>query len=121
MTRLMSALVLTVIVAAGTATSFAQNSVAGDWTLTINGPQGVIDTEAVFKQEGENVTGTFSGPTGEATVAGTMNGSTLSLAFNVDTPQGPIDIKMSAEVTGPEMKGVLDFGMGTADFTGKKK
>jgi hypothetical protein len=121
MTRLMAALVLTMIVAAGTATSFAQNSVAGDWTLTINGPQGIIDTEAIFKQEGENVTGTFSGPTGEATVAGTMNGSTLSLAFNVDTPQGPLDIKMSAEVSGPEMKGVLDFGMGTADFTGKKK
>jgi hypothetical protein len=117
----MSALVLTVALAAGVATAFAQNDVSGDWTLTINGPQGVVDTDANFKQDGEKVTGTFSGPTGEAAVAGTMNGSTLSLAFNVDTPQGPIDIKISAEVSGPEMKGILDFGMGTADFTGKKK
>ena len=121
MTRLMSALVLTVIVAAGTATSFAQNSVAGDWTLTIDGPQGIIDSEAVFKQDGENVTGTFSGPTGEATVAGTMNGSTLSLAFSVNTPDGVFDIKLSAEVNRTEMKGTLDYGMGVADFTGKKR
>jgi hypothetical protein len=121
MTRLMSALVLTVAVAAGVATPFAQNDISVAWTLTINSPQGVIDTDANFKQDGEKVTGVFSGPTGEATVAGTMNGSTLSLAFNVDTPQGPIDIKMSAEVTGPDMKGTLDYGMGVADFTGKKK
>lgn len=121
MTRLMSALVLTVIVAAGTATSFAQNSVAGDWTLTIDGPQGIIDSEAVFKQDGENVTGTFSGPTGEATVAGTMNGSTLALAFSVNTPDGVFDIKLSAEVNSTEMKGTLDYGMGVADFTGKRK
>jgi len=39
----------------------------------------------------------------------------------VVTPNGPIDIKMSAEVAGADMKGTLDFGMGTADFTGKKK
>ncbi len=45
----------------------------------------------------------------------------MSLSFSVSTPQGNMDIKMSAEVDGPEMKGMMDFGMGQADFTGKKK
>jgi hypothetical protein len=45
----------------------------------------------------------------------------LTLAFNVVSPQGPLDVTMTAEVTGGDMKGVLDFGMGTADFTGKRK
>ncbi|MCC7179093.1 MAG: hypothetical protein IT177_11950 [Acidobacteria bacterium] len=121
MTRLLSSIALALSLALGAAAAAAQNDISGDWTLTINGPQGVIDTDANFKQDGDKITGTFSGPTGNATVEGTMSGTTLSLAFNVDTPQGPIDVKMSAEVSGTEMKGLLDYGMGTADFTGKRK
>jgi hypothetical protein len=113
--------VASVLVFAATAVPLAQISVAGDWTLTVNGPQGTVDTEASFKQAGEKVTGTFSSQLGETNVEGTMSGSTLSLAFNVVTPNGPIDIRMTAEVNGTEMKGTIDYGMGTADFTGKKK
>ena len=121
MIRLTCALVLALFVFVGVATPFAQNSVAGDWSLTINGPQGAIDSDVTFTQDGDKVTGTMSGPQGESAVSGTMAGSTLTLAFNVVTPNGPIDIKMTAEVAGADMKGMLDFGMGTADFTGKKK
>ncbi|MEZ5285732.1 MAG: hypothetical protein R2712_13185 [Vicinamibacterales bacterium] len=99
----------------------AQSSVAGTWTLVINGPQGVVDSECVLTQQDDKVSGTMTSPAGEANVTGTMNGTTLSLAFNVVTQQGPLDITMTAEVTGSEMKGTLDFGMGTADFTGTKK
>jgi len=112
-----SALILT----AGAAAASTQTSVAGDWALTVNGPQGTVDTDASFKQAGDKVTGTFSSQLGETNVEGTMTGSTLSLAFTVVTPNGPIDIRMTAEVAGSEMKGTIDFGMGTADFTGKKK
>lgn len=120
MIRFLTALALIGLVsAAGVAR--AQQSVAGDWTLTINGPQGSIDTDATFEQSGDKVTGTMSSPMGETSVSGTLSGSTLSIAFNVVTPNGPIDVKMTAEVTGDEMKGTLDFGMGTADFTGRKK
>lgn len=120
MTRLIPSLVLSAALATGVA-AFVQTDVSGDWTLTINGPQGTIDTEASFKQDGEKVTGTLTSPMGQTDVAGSLSGSTLSLAFNVVTQNGPIDIKVTAEISGPEMKGVMDFGMGTADFTGKKK
>ena len=86
-----------------------------------NGPQGTVDTEASFKQAGEKVTGTFSSQLGETNVEGTMTGSTLSLALSVVTQNGPIDIRMTAEVAGADMKGTIDFGMGTANFTGKRK
>ena len=112
-----SALILT----AGVAAASEQTSVAGDWVLTVNGPQGTVDTDASFRQAGDKVTGTFSSQLGETNVEGTMSGSTLSLAFSVVTQNGPIDIRMTAEVAGSEMKGTIDFGMGTADFTGKKK
>ena len=104
-----------------TAAPFAQDDVAGNWELNINGPQGPINANAALKQDGEKVTGTFSGPQGDVDVAGTMKGHTLSLAFSVNTPQGALSITMNGEVEGGSIKGVLDFGMGTADFTGTKK
>jgi hypothetical protein len=119
--RLASLAVSALILIAGAAAASAQTSVAGDWVLTVNGPQGTVDTDASFKQAGDKVTGTFSSQLGETNVEGTMSGSTLSLAFSVVTQNGPIDIRMTAEVAGSEMKGTIDFGMGTADFTGKKK
>jgi len=113
--------VCALILTAGLGSPFAQADVSGTWTLMINGPQGAVDAEATFRQDGDKVTGTMSSMAGETTVAGTLSGSSLSLAFNVVTPNGPIDVKMTAEVSGAEMKGVVDYSMGTADFTGKKK
>ena len=104
-----------------TVSARAQNSVAGSWDLSINGPEGPITAGAVLKQDGDKVTGTISSPQGETQVAGTMTGKTMALAFQVVTPQGNLDIKVTAEVNGAEMKGMIDFGMGQADFTGKKK
>jgi hypothetical protein len=105
-----------------TVTPYAQNNgVAGAWDLTVNGPQGTITVGASFTQDGDKVSGTLSSPQGEVDVSGSVKGKELSLAFTVQTPQGPIDIKMTAEVDGASMKGVMDFGQGTADFTGTRK
>jgi len=99
----------------------AQAGLAGNWDLTINGPQGSITATATMKQDGEKVSGTLTSPQGEVEMAGTMKGTTLTMAFTVQSPNGALDIKVNAEVAGDEMKGMMDFGMGTADFTGKKK
>jgi hypothetical protein len=39
----------------------------------------------------------------------------------VPGPNGNLDIKVNGEVDGTNIKGMIDFGMGQADFTGKKK
>jgi hypothetical protein len=114
-------LALAFVVAQSLVSVSAQTDVSGAWDLTINGPQGTITAGMTMKQAGEKVTGTLNGPQGDVDVAGSMSGSTLKLSFSVNTPQGNIDITMTGEVTGGEMKGMLDFGMGQADFTGKRK
>jgi len=43
------------------------------------------------------------------------------VGFSIAGPDGPLDIKVNGEVEGDSIKGMLDFGMGQADFTGKKK
>ena len=104
-----------------TTAPLAQSNVSGSWELNINGPQGPITATANLKQDGEKVTGTFSGPQGDVETSGTMKGNTLSLAFSVPTSQGVLSITMTGEVSGTSIKGVLDFQMGTADFNGTKK
>ena len=106
--------------ALGTA-ALAQTNVAGAWDLSINGPEGPIAASCALKQDGEKVTGTLESPQGTVNVAGEMKGKTLTMAFQVQTPQGPLDIKVTGEVDGSNIKGMIDFGMGQADFTGKKK
>jgi hypothetical protein len=103
------------------ASPLAQSDVSGTWDLTINGPQGVINAGVTLKQDGDKVTGTFSGPQGDVETSGTVKGNTLTLAFSVNTSQGTLSVAMNSEVDGTSMKGVLDFQLGTADFTGTKK
>ena len=74
----------------------AQSTVAGTWELAITGPEGPITAGAVLKQDGEKVSGTLTSPQGETQVAGTMTGKTKALQFSVTTPNGPLDIKVTA-------------------------
>lgn len=103
------------------ASAFAQSSVAGGWDLSINGPEGPISATCTLKQDGEKVSGTLESPQGTVNLAGEMKGKNLSMSFTLQTPQGNLDIKVTGEVDGASMKGMIDFGMGQADFTGKKK
>ena len=118
MARLFSFLLAFVLVTAGLS---AQNSVAGSWELTINAPEGPMNATAELKQDGDKVTGSISSQIGKTELSGTFSGKTLSLSFQVQTQQGAMDIKVNGEVDGNDMKGVIDFGMGMADFTAKKK
>ncbi len=99
----------------------AQENAAGAWDLSINGPEGPISATANLKQDGEKITGTIESPQGTVELNGTMKGKALAMSFQIQSPQGPIDIKVTGEVDGASMKGMIDFGMGQADFTGKKK
>lgn len=96
-------------------------SVGGAWDLSINGPEGPITAAVNLKQDGEKVTGTIESPQGTAELTGAMKGKTLTMAFQIQSPQGALDIKVTGEVDGATMKGMIDFGMGMADFTAKKK
>jgi hypothetical protein len=96
-------------------------SVAGAWDLTINGPEGAINATATLKQDGDKVTGAIESPQGTAELTGTMKGNVLNMSFTIAGPNGNLDIKVNGEVDGANMKGIIDFGMGMADFTAKKK
>lgn len=114
-------------IAVATALTFALGSaafaqgVSGAWDLAINGPEGPINATATLKQDGDKVTGSIDTPQGAAQLTGTLKGKALNVTFTIPGPNGNLDIKVNGEVDGASMKGIIDFGMGMADFTAKKK
>ena len=118
MSKVLSAVV---VIALAAASLSAQASISGDWDLNINGPEGVITATATLKQDGEKVSGSITSPQGTVELAGTYKAKKVELAFQIQSPNGPLDIKVNGDVDGADMKGIIDFGMGMADFTAKKK
>ena len=100
--------------------AYAQ-SVAGTWELSVNGPEGVINATADLKQDGDQLTGTITSPAGSVDLKGTYKDKKVELAFSIQGPKGAMDVNVNGEVDGPDMKGIIDFGMDMADFTAKKK
>ena len=118
MARLFSTLMALAFAAA---VASAQANIAGSWELSINGPEGVINAAADLKQDGDQITGTITSPQGSVDLKGTYKDKKVELAFSIQGPNGAMDIKVNGEVDGSDMKGIIDFGMGMADFTAKKK
>lgn len=118
--RILTSLVAAVLLTSAVFVS-AQSTVAGNWTLTFNTPNGSRETAAVFKVDGETLTGTLTSDMGEMAFKGKTKDNTFTISLDVQTQNGTLTIGITGEVTGDTLKGVMDFGQGTGEFTGKRK
>src|SRR5207237_10620477 len=86
--------------------AYAQPSVAGDWDVTINSPQGANTVTVSFKQDGEKVSGLFKSQMGELPFeGGTVTGNDLKFAFTINAQGQAILIAMTGKVEGDTMTG----------------
>ncbi|GAB3233698.1 hypothetical protein J0A67_20915 [Algoriphagus aestuariicola] len=98
----------------------AQNAinVTGTWNLTVETDAGSGTPTFVLKQDGEKITGTYSGQLGEAPLTGTIRGEVIHLEFAIEGNK----IIYDGKATSTEMEGKVDLaGMATGTFKGKKK
>jgi hypothetical protein len=104
--------------------AFAQTSVAGDWDVTVNSPQGSNTTRVTFKQEGDKVSGIFRSPRGELPFdGGTLTGKDLKFTFTIETQgmQLPITLAGTLADDGATMVGKADFGgFAEGEWTAKR-
>jgi uncharacterized protein with FMN-binding domain len=96
-------------------------NVAGQWNLTVESPNGTANPSVVFKQDGETLSGTYTGRFGKSSVKGTIKGTEIKFSTTI-SPQGQdLEITYSGTVDGDNMKGKVSFGaMGDGAFSGKK-
>jgi len=104
--------------------AFAQTTVAGDWNVTVNSPQGSNTTLVTFKQDGEKISGVFKSQRGELPFeGGTLTGKELKFTFTVETQgmQLPITLAGTVADDGATMTGKADFGgFAEGDWSAKR-
>jgi hypothetical protein len=115
------ALAAAAMLAFGAVALAGEVNVTGKWTMAVETQAGSGSPTFDLKQDGETVTGQYSGQLGEAPVTGTVKGNELTMTFKVSGQGQELVVVYTGTVEGDTMKGKVslgDFGDGT--FTGKR-
>jgi hypothetical protein len=117
--------VLAAVLAAFSAVGFAQAKVdvTGKWAFTVETSAGAGTPNITFKQEGEKLTGHYSGQLGEADLTGTVKGSEIAFKFTVDVQGNALACTYTGSIENKDaLKGKLDIaGLGEGTFTAKRQ
>lgn len=97
--------------------------VTGTWAFDVQTDAGAGNPTITFKQEGEKLTGHYTGTFGEAELSGTVKGSDITFSFTADFSGTPLTSTYKGTVeNATSMKGTLEISqVGSGTFTAKKK
>ena len=95
-------------------------NVAGTWTLTMTGQRGTFEQTLKLEQDGNKVTGTITGRSGNIPLEGSVKANELTFSVTRDTPRGTFTMDYKATVSGDTMKGTAGNDRFSLDFTGKR-
>jgi hypothetical protein len=101
----------------------AKADVTGKWVFTVETSAGSGTPTLTLKQDGEKLTGHYSGQLGEADLTGTLKGSDIKINFTGDVQGNSIACVYTGTVDSKDaMKGNVDLvGVGTGTFTAKRQ
>jgi hypothetical protein len=92
----------------------------GTWSAAVTLDAGSGTATFVFKQTGENLTGTYTGVVGSANLTGTVKGSDVEWSFSSDQA-GKITYKGKLDDSG-KIVGTVTYGeLGGGKFTAEKQ
>ncbi|HUJ23092.1 MAG TPA: hypothetical protein VLX58_16285 [Bryobacteraceae bacterium] len=95
--------------------------ISGSWEFSVQTDQGSGNPSFEFKQDGEKLTGTYSGRFGKAPVTGTVKGDQVEFTFEIEGLDGKVRYKGTIEGS-THMKGDVEYGdVGKGTFTATKK
>jgi hypothetical protein len=93
--------------------------VSGTWVFQVETSGGSGSPTFTFKQEGEKLTGKYSGQFGEADIKGTVKGNQIEFSF---TAEGLGVITYSGTIESGAMKGKVNLGdQASGTWTAKRK
>lgn len=97
-------------------------NVTGTWNAAVETSQGSGTPTFTFKQDGEALTGTYSGQLGEAPLKGTVKGNDIMFSVKVSYSGQDLELKFSGKIEGNSMKGKATYDqLGEATWSAKKK
>jgi hypothetical protein len=97
--------------------------VSGKWLFTVETSIGSGTPNIALKQEGEKLTGHYSGQLGEADLTGSVKGTDVTFAFTVDAQGVQLACIYRGNMDGKDsMKGTMDIaGVARGTFTAKRQ
>ena len=96
--------------------------VTGKWAFNVETSAGAGAPTFTFKQDGEKLTGHYTGTFGEADLTGTVKGADITFSFTVDAQGNSLKETYTGTVDKDTMKGKLVIeGLGEGTFTAKRQ
>lgn len=95
---------------------------AGKWDVVVKTPAGDFPATANLTDEGGKLSGTFASQMGEVPVTGVVEGKSVKLTMNAQTPNGNMTVVLTGDLDGDSIvNGKADIeGMGQMEWTGKR-
>ena len=102
--------------------SAAAEDIGGTWNLAVTTSAGAGTPTLVLIQDGETLTGTYTGRFGTSPIKGTFKDGAIAFSFEASGPMGSAHVSYTGTVDGDTMKGSMQMGaMAGGTFTGKKE
>jgi hypothetical protein len=119
----MVAVVAILGVSAAFAGQAAKIDVTGKWAFSVETAAGSGNPTLTMKQDGEKITGHYTGQLGESDFTGTIKGSKIDIKFNIDVQGNNLQYIYDGTVdTKDTMKGKVSIvGLGDGTFTAKRQ
>lgn len=121
-TVIRTAVILTLAIVTSAQLAAQGVNVTGDWAFTVTTDQGSGEPTITFKQDGEKLTGKYTGQLGTADLTGSVKGNAITFTFTVDVQGQQAPVTYKGTVDKNTMKGSLDIaGMVNGTFTATRK
>ena len=101
----------------------AKTDLTGAWAFTVETSAGSGTPTIALKQDGDKLTGHYSGQLGEADLTGSVKGQDVVLTFNVDAQGFALKCTYTGTIeSNDSLKGKVDLGgLAGGTFTAKRK
>ena len=119
---LAAAAVVALLSADGSAQA-ARVDLTGKWLFTVDTGAGSGTPTITLQQQGETLTGHYSGQLGEADLKGSVKGQEVAFMFSVDAQGVKLDCTYTGSIENKDsLKGKVDIaGFATGTFTAKRQ
>jgi opacity protein-like surface antigen len=101
----------------------AKVDLTGKWAFSVQTEAGSGTPAVTLKQDGEKLTGHYSGQLGDVDVNGTVKGSDFSFGFSSDLQGTKLEVTYKGTIVNKdELKGSVSIaGLGEGTFTAKRQ
>src|SRR5262245_57523688 len=88
-------------------------TVAGEWNATMETPADPVNYKAIFKVDGEKLSGTIKRSSGDAVLQGTVKGKEIKFTYTVNYNNNELPINVTGTLEGDTIKGSVDIANGS--------